>query len=114
MPLFFSSLDDIERYTHQLQHQICQHCKQSNQLLYHGYIRKKRSGSAPVGKRIFCSNRQRKGCGRTSQLYLDSVIPTLHYQGTIIIAFFMAFIRGVTIAQAYRAAAGAFSCRNAY
>lgn len=114
MTTYFSSLQDIESYTHQLQHQTCPHCKQSQQLLSHGYIRKKRAGSIPVGKRIFCSNRQRSGCGRTSQLYLASVVPALHYPETAIIAFFLAFCQGTTIDHSYRISTGAFSSRNAY
>ena len=80
----------------------------------HGYLRKKRTGDTPIGKRIFCSNRQRTGCGRTSQLYLDSIVPALHYQDSILIAFFLAFIRGMTIIKAYHMATGAFSSRQAY
>jgi hypothetical protein len=115
MPIYFSSFQDLEHYTHQLQHETCQHCNQAHQLLSHGYIRKKRAGSSPVGKRIFCSNRlPHTGCGRTSQLYLDSVVPALHYQGSILIAFFLAFIQGMTIAKAYSSATGACSARNAY
>lgn len=115
MPTYFSSLQDIEHYIHQLQHEICPHCQHAQQLLSHGYIRKKRAGSSPVGKRIFCSNRHpHTGCGRTRQLYLDSVVPALHYPGGVLIAFFLAFIRGATITKAYPSATGACSARNAY
>ncbi len=114
MPLFFSSLSDIERYTQTLYYEPCQHCKQTTHLLSHGYVRKKTS-HRPIAKRIFCSNRhQHKGCGRTIQLYVDSVIPALHYSGTAIIAFLMAFIQGMTITQAYQSATRAASSRNAF
>jgi len=115
MTTYFSSLQDIERYTHQLQHETCQHCKHTQQLLSHGYIRKKSEGSSPVGKRIFCSNRHpHTGCGRTLQLYLASVVPALHYPGSVLIAFFLAFIQGITITKAYLTATGACSARNAF
>jgi hypothetical protein len=114
MPLFFSSLDDIEHYTRQLQYEACQHCKQSAHLLSHGYVRKKTSHQ-PIAKRIFCSNRsQHTGCGRTIQLYVDSVIPAFHYSGVAVIAFLMAFIQGMTITQAYQLATPAASSRNAF
>lgn len=114
MPLFFSSLDDIERYTRQLQYKLCQHCKQSCHLLSHGYVRKKTSDQ-PIAKRIFCSNRhQHTGCGRTLQLYVSSVIPALHYSGMAIMAFLMVFIQGKTITHAYQAATLSASPRNAY
>jgi hypothetical protein len=114
MPLFFSSLSDIERYTQTLYYEPCQHCKQTKHLLSHGYVRKK-TCHQPIAKRIFCSNRhQHKGCGRTTQLYVDSVIPAFHYDGVAIIAFLIAFIQGMTITQAYQSATHAASARNAF
>ncbi len=114
MPLFFSSLSDIERYTPTLYYKPCQHCKQTKHLLSHGYVRKK-TCHQPIAKRIFCSNRhQHKGCGRTIQLYVDSVIPAFHYDGVAIIAFLIAFIQGMPITQAYQSATHAASARNAF
>jgi hypothetical protein len=115
MRTYFASLQEIESYSHQLQHEVCRHCKQAQHVLSHGYIRKKRAASSPVGKRVFCSNRPpHTGCGRTRTLYLASFVPALHYQGAAILAFFLAFIQGVSIAKAYSSATGACSSRHAY
>ncbi len=115
MRSYYSSFRSIELETRQLDQHVCLHCKQSCQLLSHGYIRKKTSAHQPVGKRVFCSNRnKRTGCGRTMSWYLASVVRNRHYPGSIIIAFILAFIRGMTIQQAYRMATRAASPRHAY
>jgi hypothetical protein len=115
MPTYYFSLSRIEQETRQLDQRVCRHCKQSHQLLSHGFIRKKTFPSEPVGKRVFCSNRnKRTGCGRTMAWYLASVVRTKHYSGSIIIAFILAFIRGATIQEAYLNATRAASPRHAY
>ena len=77
MQIYYPSLQAIEQQTMQLDSEQCAHCKQTHQLVSHGFIRKKRAGAEPeaVGKRVFCSNRNHHaGCGRTMQLYLDSTV----------------------------------------
>jgi hypothetical protein len=117
MPLFYSSLSAIEQKTAQLDRLTCQHCHCSDQLVPHGFVYKKQLGGEPlaVGKRVFCSNRrQRSGCGRTMQLYLDSVIRGLHYAGTVVVAFMMALLAGASVGQAYGQATGAADPRHAW
>ena len=68
-----------------------------------------------VGKRVFCSNRRRHvGCGRTMQLYLDSIVRYLHFAGETVVAFLLALMANATIAAAYRQATGNTDTRNAY
>ena len=117
MQIYYSSLEAIEQQTRQLNHEQCAHCKQTHQLVSHGFIRKKRVGDEPeaVGKRVFCSNRlNHTGCGRTVQLYLDSTLRYLHYAGIAVVAFVLALITGMTIRRAYHHATGAATPRHAY
>lgn len=117
MPLFYSSLAAIEQQTAQLDHLTCQHCHRPDQLVSHGFVYKKQIGGEPkpVGKRVFCSNRrQRSGCGRTMQLYLDSIIRGLHYAGTVVVAFMMALLSGASVRLAYGQATGAADPRHAW
>ena len=84
MQTYYPSLESIHQKTLQLEPEQCPHCRQTRQLVSHGFIRKKRVGRDPqaVGKRVFCSNRRhRTGCGRTLQLYLDSTLRHFHRTG---------------------------------
>lgn len=109
MRLYYPSLVAIEQHTMQLDAEPCRHCRQTRQLVSHGYIRKKQRQAEPakVGKRVFCSNRNhRTGCGRTMQLYLETTIRCLHHGGERVTAFILALIAGMRIRQAYRHATG--------
>jgi hypothetical protein len=117
MQIYYPSLEAIHQHTTQLDHAKCIHCNQTNQLVSHGFIYKKQTCAEPeaVGKRIFCSNRNhRTGCGRTIQLYLDSIVRYLHYAGACVVAFVLSLINGMTIARAYHQATNADTPRNAY
>jgi hypothetical protein len=60
----------------------CNHCQQYGQMVSHGFIYNQHASAekAPVGKRVFRSNRYgRSGCGRTHQLYLAHRFPYLRY-----------------------------------
>lgn len=117
MQTYFPSLQAIEQQTLQLDHEQCAHCRQTQQLVSHGFIRKKRVGGEPqaVGKRVFCSNRnQRTGCGRTVRLYLDATVRYLHYAGRCVVALLFELVRGMTVQRAYYHATGTATPRNAY
>lgn len=117
MQRFYPNLQAIAQQTMQLDHAQCAHCRQSHQLVSHGFIRKKRVGAEPeaVGKRVFCSNRQhRTGCGRTMQLYLDVTVRYLHYAGCAVAVFLVSLSTGMSIQHAYHHATGAGTPRHAY
>lgn len=117
MQIYYPSLPAIEQQTKQLDHAQCAHCKQTQQLVSHGYVYKKQIGAAPqaVGKRVFCSNRKRyTGCGRTMRLYLDSTVRWLHYTGAHVVAFMLALMAGSTVQQAYWQATSKADPRQAY
>ena len=117
MQTYYPSLQAIEQRTMQLDRARCAHCQKTQQLVSHGFIRKKRIGAEPeaVGKRVFCSNRDRRtGCGRTMQLYLDATVRYLHYAGCAVVAFVLALIAGRSIQHAYQHATGTATPRHAY
>jgi hypothetical protein len=117
MKIYYPSVHAIQQQTLQLDHEQCSHCKQSQQLVSHGFIHRKRVGALPaaIGKRVFCSNRRRRtGCGRTVQLYLDSTLRYLHYAAGVVEAFLLALLAGMTIQRAYLEATGTEVPRNAY
>jgi hypothetical protein len=117
MPIYYSSLQAIHQQTRQLALEQCRHCKQTQQLVSHGFIFKKRVRDEPhpVGKRVFCSNRhKRTGCGRTMQLYLASTLRYLHHAGNAVVTFVLALLANKSIALAYTQATGADSPRHAY
>jgi hypothetical protein len=117
MRIYYPSLFAIEQHTMQLDAEPCRHCRQTQQLVSHGYIRKKRPRAEPakVGKRVFCSNRNsRTGCGRTMQLYLETTIRSLHHAGERLTAFILALMANMTVRDAYRHATGADTPRQAF
>ena len=117
MHIYFSSLQSIEQQSMQLASEDCIHCKQSHQLVSHGFIYKKQRCAEPVaiGKRVICSNRNRHtGCGRTMRLYLDSAVRYLHYAGQHVVAFVFSLMTGMTVQHAYFQVTGTADPRNAY
>lgn len=117
MHIYYPSLSAIEQQTRQLDQAPCRYCGQTHQLISHGFVYKKQAGAEPqaVGKRVFCSNRQRyTGCGRTMRLYLDSTLRWLHYTGAHVVAFMLALITGGTVQQAYWQATGTADPRHAW
>jgi hypothetical protein len=117
MQIYYSSLQSIEQQTMELDHAPCRHCKQTQQLVSHGFIRKKRVGAEPeaVGKRVFCSNRHhRTGCGRTMQLYVDTTVRYLHHASCCVLTFMSSLTEGMSIQNAYRHATGTTTPRHAY
>lgn len=111
MQVFFSSLFSLEQFAASLNSpgtaNHCQHCDQNDQWVSHGYVYKYQPASVRevVGKRIICSRRYgRVGCGRSFQLYLQSVIPHRHYTLQVLLAFILAMINGRTVAKAWASA----------
>jgi hypothetical protein len=115
--IYHPDLSSLEQQTRQLSNEQCRHCKQSRQLVSHGYVYKKRSKAqpAPFGKRVWCSNRNhRTGCGRTTQLYVSSIVRYLKYAGHCVVMFMLSRLAGFNIQNAYRRATGTADGRNAY
>ena len=67
---FYKSQEDFRQFYLSLKQTTCPHCRLNGYLNLHGYLRgydeKSCMGKVIRGRRIFCSNRnKRKGCGRT-------------------------------------------------
>lgn len=118
MKIYHASLNAIQRQTMQLCHEQCKHCKQSHQLISHGFVYKKQALAKPeqaVGKRVFCSNRDgHTGCGRTIRLYLDTTVRYLHYAGCRVVALVLSLMGGMSVQRAYLQVTGTEDPRNAY
>ena len=118
MKIYHASLHAIQQHTLQLSQEQCKHCRQSHQLISHGFVYKKQALAQPeqaIGKRVFCSNRDgHSGCGRTIRLYLDTTVRYLHYAGCCVVAFVWLLMRGLSVQQAYLQASGTEDPRNAY
>jgi len=120
MNIFFKDIDAIDQFTTELAHNdpACPHCQQQGHLLSHGFVYQSPSSTGnkkPRGKRLFCSNRhQRSGCGKTTQLYLDSEIPHLQYDTSHLFVFITSLISMLSIQQAYETATHTSDPRNAY
>ena len=66
------------------------------------------------GHRLLCSNRHRRGgCGRTSSVWLASVVPRRSVRATTIFAFLVAMAAGTSTARAWRLAS-AMTLRTGY
>lgn len=121
MQRFFNSFESIQQFTLSLdfhQDQLeCQFCLKPDQFVSHGIVYKQHSidTKEPVGKRILCSNRYgRSGCGRTFQLYVASIIPSLHYGAAHLMAFISGLFSGFSVEQAYSSATQSADTRNAW
>lgn len=113
MQMFFSSLTELEHFTHSLAtlspDNACEHCSKNDQWVCHGYVYKQRSidQREVVGKRLLCAQRYGKnGCGRTRQLYLETLVPRRRYTMSTVLAFIFQLLQGLSVKHAYHAAIG--------
>lgn len=121
MQRFFKDFESLDRFTLSLDCYDdtlqCPHCAKREQLVSHGVIYKQRSSRQreAVGKRVLCSNRYgRTGCGRTVQLYVAQVIPSLQYSTPQVFVFLSALLMNLTVKAAYQAATGQSEVRHAW
>lgn len=97
----------------------CPHCGRSGTLIGHGYLRgyAERGQELVVrGRRIFCSNRQRRpGCGRTLSVLVATAISGFVVRALTLFRFAQEVVLGLSLGAAWRAAAaGAFSVWSGY
>jgi hypothetical protein len=121
MQRFYKDFESLDLFTRSLAiHQSktqCAHCFKHTQFVSHGIVYKQRSMAErePVGKRLFCSNRNgRSGCGRTVQLRIAERIPHLRYSATAVSMFIALLLAQVCIGRAYQQATGQFETRHAW
>jgi hypothetical protein len=121
MQRFFVDFEALDRFTLSLacfdETLQCPHCAKSQHLVSHGIVYKQRSIQVRerVGKRVFCSNRyHHSGCGRTAQLYVAGVVPSLQYSATQVFLFVFALLKHASVKKAYQRATGQGASRNAW
>lgn len=121
MQRFFDDFDALDRFTLSsdcfAETLECPHCSKSDQLVSHGVIYKQRTihEREAIGKRIFCSNRyQHSGCGRTVQLYVSWVIPSMRYGAAHLFVFVTALLAGLAVETAYQKAIGQSESRHGW
>ena len=108
---FFSSLDDLQSLTLNLQAHpdrfVCHNCQRSEHFISHGfsYAKARAAQRVTVGKRLFCADRfGHGGCGATLRLYLTTRIPGLHVGAAAIQTFLTHLEAGSAVESAYVAA----------
>jgi hypothetical protein len=121
MDRFYPDIESLDAFTRSLaglgEKIQCNHCLQYGQMVSHGFIYNQHASAekAPVGKRVFCSNRYgRSGCGRTHQLYLAHRFPYLRYGAAQLLIFLTSLLMGRHLEDAYEAATGQVEPRNAW
>lgn len=121
MQKFFKDYNSINQFSLSLdyhQNELeCVHCLKNDQFVSHGIIYKQRVNAfaEKVGKRLFCSNRSnRKGCGRTFQIYVASEVPSFRYGASHLFIFITTLLANVNIEEAYYQATEQLETRNAW
>ena len=105
---FFSSLDDLQSLTLNLQAHpdrfVCHNCQRSEHFVSHGfsYAKARAAERLTVGKRLFCADRfGHGGCGATLRLYLTTRIPGLHVGAAAMQTFLTHLEAGSAVESAY-------------
>lgn len=121
MDTFYPDIESLDAFTFSLDGQgeqiQCKHCRQSGQMISHGFIYKQHAPAEkePVGKRVFCSNRYgRSGCGKTHQLYVAHCLPYRRYGAAQLRIFLTSLLLERSLEDAYEAATGQVEPRNAW
>lgn len=97
----------------------CPHCRQTDALIGHGFLRgyAERSSELVVrGRRTFCSNRgHRPGCGRTFSVLLSTVLGGFVVRTLSLFCFATTVLGGLTRRAAWlREVGGALSLSSGY
>lgn len=101
----YISNNDITIPDYKIKHTPCPHCRRTGNLIYHGYlfgISECRSHEITRGKRIFCSNRnKRTGCGKTYSFFLAQYIYRSILSTASAWQFLNAYKSGLSLEKAY-------------
>lgn len=97
----------------------CPHCQSIGQLILHGYLRgyDERNANKQIirGRRIFCSNRQRRaGCGRTVSIFITTIIKHITITTKSLWVFLNNILTGKNKFQAFRKTGLSFSNTTVY
>jgi len=116
---FYRSKKDFEKIHWNLKLTACPHCKRTGTLILHGYLFGYDLGvySKRVlkGRRIFCSNRNRKqGCGKTFSVFKADRLKRFSIQTSGLWSFLKNIAGGMNLFQAFRSLGIALKTTSIY
>lgn len=106
IPRFYRSRYRFKQIHLRLKQYPCPHCRVTGTLILHGYLRgydlKKIDTQIIRGRRIFCSNRnRRRGCGRTWSVMLATMLKGFIVQTSHLWGFLKNIVKGMNVFQAF-------------
>ena len=116
---FYRSAKDFQKIHRSLKFTACPHCRKIGTLILHGYLYgydlKTANRRAVRGRRVFCSNRNRKaGCGRTFSLLQAGRIKRLIIRTRDLWSFLTNIVNGMNVFRAFGALAAPLSTTSIY
>jgi hypothetical protein len=106
IPRFYRSQAGFDQIHLRLKQHHCPHCRVTGTLILHGYLRgydlKKINKKIIRGRRVFCSNRnRRRGCGRTWSVMLATMLKGFIVQTSHLWGFLKNIAKGMNVFQAF-------------
>lgn len=104
---FYRSAAELKGFQRTLKYRPCPHCRRRGFLILHGYLYgyDERGGVTRIkrGRRIFCSNRnKRRGCGRTFSLLAAVFIKNFILSTKSLWNFLLHFLKTANKYQAFK------------
>ncbi|MBU1085885.1 MAG: hypothetical protein KKD05_00015 [Candidatus Omnitrophica bacterium] len=104
---FYSCSGDFQRFYFRLKQTPCPYCKSAGSLILHGYLSGNHqtiSGEKIIrGRRIFCSNRNRRvGCGKTFSLLAANILKGFNICANSLWRFLNNISKGMSKIQALK------------
>ncbi len=116
---FYRSRKDFQKTHRRLKLTACPHCQETQTLILHGYLYgydlKSANKRIVRGRRVFCSDRNRKtGCGKTFSLLKAGRIKRLMIQTRDLWSFLKNIVNGMNVFRAFRSLAAGLSTTSIY
>lgn len=95
----------------------CDACGRCGNLIGHGWIRGYAGDGSPDGvrgRRLLCTARSRRGCGRTMSVWLATVVRGFVARTSTLFALLVALEAGQSIRSSRRASSDGLTLRTAY
>ncbi len=105
MKTYYDTVEEIEEKLKTLPDAICPHCRRRRTLIRHDYIWYSGGEQNGMrGKRVYCDprNAKRKGCGRTSALWLSETLWGRCLRAAALMHFILGLLAGSSTWKAWR------------
>jgi len=104
---YYKTEEEFNRFYLKLKFSSCPYCHVSGYLILHGYLYgySEQSDFEKIrrGRRIFCSNRNRKsGCGKTYSILIAGFIKNFMITAVTVWSFLDQWMRGMSLSEAFR------------